>query len=105
MSGMCDFCHTWHSGSCCHPGQAKVRELEHQLKELKFGGGWQPIVTVESIAEAVKLLKEARCPSCNGSGLIPLFEGTAIDNQKCQWHADRDALLTIWETDEATKVN
>ena len=33
MSGHCDFCNVWHSGSCCHPGQAKLTELERQLKD------------------------------------------------------------------------
>jgi hypothetical protein len=35
MSGMCDFCGIWHSGSCCHPGRAILREADEQIAELK----------------------------------------------------------------------
>lgn len=31
MAGHCDFCGIWHSGSCCHPGRAKLAELEREL--------------------------------------------------------------------------
>jgi len=31
MSGHCDFCQIWHSASCCHPGRAKLIDLESQL--------------------------------------------------------------------------
>ena len=31
----CDFCQTWHSGSCCHPGQAIVGLLRARVAELE----------------------------------------------------------------------
>ena len=27
-SGFCDFCGIWHSGSCCHPGRARLDRAE-----------------------------------------------------------------------------
>ena len=31
MSGHCDFCQVWHSGSCCHPGRHEVESLRAAL--------------------------------------------------------------------------
>lgn len=31
MSGHCDFCGIWHSGSCCHPARVKFSLIESDL--------------------------------------------------------------------------
>lgn len=35
MSGHCDFCQIWHSGSCSHPGRNEMVALQAQLIEWK----------------------------------------------------------------------
>ncbi len=34
MSGYCDFCEIHHSGSCCHPGRAKLEALRAENRLL-----------------------------------------------------------------------
>src|SRR5512142_3274826 len=35
MSGHCDFCGIWHSGSCCHPGRIVVAQQQDDLATLR----------------------------------------------------------------------
>ena len=35
MSGHCDFCNIWHSGSCCHPGRALLTVAEARISSLE----------------------------------------------------------------------
>ena len=35
MSGHCDWCDIWHSGSCCHPGRALYADLEVKIAALR----------------------------------------------------------------------
>ena len=46
MSGHCDFCQTWHSGSCCHPGRAELTRLRAEVARLN-----EERVTVRRLAE------------------------------------------------------
>lgn len=32
MSGYCNFCGVWHSGSCCHPGRLRYDSLLERIE-------------------------------------------------------------------------
>lgn len=40
-SGFCDFCQTWHSAGCCHPGRRVLAEKDRQIDQLRAKLIWQ----------------------------------------------------------------
>lgn len=47
MSGHCDWCGVWHSGSCCHPGRVLYQDLERKLAECERKLHFQGAITKE----------------------------------------------------------
>lgn len=44
-SGFCDFCQTWHSAGCCHPGRRVLAEKDRQIAALEERlAAWRDIV-------------------------------------------------------------
>lgn len=64
------------------------------------------------IKQAITLLEMAHCPTCDGSGVIPLtstfsdHDGLPVaDMEQCQWCAERSEVVGDFQKEEYEKIS
>ena len=97
----------WNTRKCVNDSEDKdkrIAALEAQTAQLlsaaESKGLWTTVVPAEiegckqRIAELERLLALAKCPSCDGSGGIPVQVGDHDwDQEQCQWCFEAEAIL------------
>jgi hypothetical protein len=105
MSGHCDFCGIWHSGSCCHPGRAKLASAYARIRALEALAGIAPTLPALEPFTAPVLFppKPSAIPfaATGESGAVPAEAGeSAISPGSDEASASCDPLFDPIEFDD-----